>query len=424
MSPVSLLVTGPRRSRILDVLRVLAGVVAGVWLPFVLSGSPLGRDRGLAIAVDALLFVVAGLSALDSWHDKRPLRRWLLLGRDLAIALPLPTLIAADHLPDWSWVPNILALLYVFRLSALLARFDALPPSAARLLLLLVVVPLTVWWGATGWLLLGGDPATTDPQLRLVRALYWTVTTLTTVGYGDIVPQTMAQMLYACAIMVTGVAFFGFVLSNIASLTLRLDAAKQHQEELRDRAEFFMRYHRVPPVLRQRVRAYFKYLWASRHGYSDDQVLDSLPRALRADLAVHLHRDLLAKVPVLKDAGPEVLRDLVVALRPAVYLPGDLICTWGSQGDEMYFIVHGAVEVLDQHGKALARLHDGDFFGEVALLTNSPRNATARAEAFCDLYVLDRATFERVAAQHPLFHASIDEKARARQSATSLPALP
>jgi hypothetical protein len=302
----------------------------------------------------------------------------------------------------------------------LLSRVETVPPSAGRLLALVVILPLTVWWVATGWLRLGGDAETIDPQLRLVRAVYWAVTTLCTVGYGDIVPKTTPQMAYAGAVMVTGVGFFGYVLSNVASLMLRLDAAKRHQEELRDRVEIFMQYHRIPPALRQRVRAYFQYLWASRRGYDDGEVFAGLPHNLRADLSLYLHRELLAKVPLLKDAGTEVMRDLVVALRPVVCLPGEVVFRQGALGEEMYFIVRGDVEILDAAGATVARLTDGSFFGEMALLTSKPRNATARAVDFCDLCVLDRATFERVIEHYPDFQARIEAAVRARLAGDSL----
>jgi CRP-like cAMP-binding protein len=99
------------------------------------------------------------------------------------------------------------------------------------------------------------------------------------------------------------------------------------------------------------------------------------------------------------------------------------VCHKGAPGDEMYFIVHGEVEVVDEHDSVLARLHDGDFFGEMALLTDNPRNATARTASFCDLYVLGRESFKQVAVRHPVFHSSIDEKARNRLSTATLPSV-
>jgi CRP-like cAMP-binding protein len=133
---------------------------------------------------------------------------------------------------------------------------------------------------------------------------------------------------------------------------------------------------------------------------------------------------LLAKVPLLKDASHDLLRDLVVALRHAVYLPGDLICRKGTPGDEMYFILRGEIEVLDEQNNVVARLHEGDFLGEAALLTNQARNASARAVAFCDLYVLDRATFTAVTKSHPDFHASLHRNTHSPHPAPIRPMAP
>lgn len=401
-----------------DLLNAFAGAVAGLWLPLVIVGHELGRDHRVALVVDLSIFVVIATSRVLAGGFPRGWAQWLRLLRDVAVALPLWTLFreSAPGLTPWAF--KFLGVMYVLKLEPMSSRVGALPPAAIRLLGLTIILPLLVWWAATGWLVLGGDDATADAQLRLVRAVYWAITTMATVGYGDIVPQTVPQMFYACAVMVTGVASFGYILSNIATLMMRFDAARQHQQALLDRAEFFMNYYRVPAAMRQRVRDYFKFLWANRHGYSDAEVFESLPRSLRIDLAMHLHRDLLAKVPLLKRASPELLRDLVIALRPVVYLPGDLICEQGASGEEMYFILTGEIEVFGENG-VVARLHEGDFFGETALLTNEVRNASARAATFCDLYVLDRETFDRVTRLHPDFHASLHETAHSRHPAVA-----
>jgi voltage-gated potassium channel len=398
-----------------DLLHSAAGVIVGVWLPLVIGGAALAHHRWLALGADLVLFCLGSASVMMVWNERRGWRRWQQVIRDVAIALPLWSLLNTNHEPNmWLWALKLPALLHLVKLSMLSTRSDALPPAAGRLLALIIILPLIAWWAATGWIALGGDAETTDAELRLVRAVYWAITTMASVGYGDIVPKTIPQMYYACAIMVTGVATFGYILSNIATLMLRIDAARQHQEEVRDRVEFFMQYHEVPAELRQRVRGYFQYLWASKRGYNDAEVFQSLPRPLRADLSMYLHRDLLSKVPLLAGASQDVLRDLVVTLRPVVYLPGNIICRKGAPGDEMYFVVSGEIEVLDEPEHVLARLHAGDFFGELALLTNQGRTATARAVSFCDLYVLDRESFARVTSSHPEFRDSLHQKVRSR----------
>ena len=80
----------------------------------------------------------------------------------------------------------------------------------------------------------------------------------------------------------------------------------------------------------------------------------------------------------------------------------------------MYFICRGKVEVLDEQGKVLATLHDGDYFGEISLLLSQPRTASIRAANACDLFVLDKADFKRVLDQHPQIAASLRETVRSR----------
>ena len=68
----------------------------------------------------------------------------------------------------------------------------------------------------------------------------------------------------------------------------------------------------------------------------------------------------------------------------------------------MYFIQHGTVDILTTSGKVIGQLHDGNFFGEMALLTNDQRRlATVVATSHCDLYSLKRQDFERVVRMYP-----------------------
>jgi len=64
----------------------------------------------------------------------------------------------------------------------------------------------------------------------------------------------------------------------------------------------------------------------------------------------------------------------------------------------------------------IATLVEGDFFGEISLLTSAPRNATVRAKCYCDLFVLEKSEFTRVLRDRPKFLESIMEIAQSRYS--------
>ena len=406
-----------------ELLDLITALLAGLWVP--LKFGLLNFPRATDIGVDLLFLPLSGACA---WYVLRrslggPSRggrgqrlalriRFLL---DLAVALPLVTLASQagfDVLPFWCL--KLVAVRHLLRFAQILYRLGIPHPALGRLISLVAIVPLMVHWAATGWILIGGDATSGDLSIRYIRAVYWAITTMATVGYGDITPQTPPQMLYACGVMVVGVGFFGFVLGNVASLLARLDAAKVRQEEIRDRVETFMRYHRVRPPLRRRVRDYFNYLWDSRCGYDDELVLASLPANLRTELSLCVNRELVESVPLLKGASPELIRELVQELKPLVAVPGEDLFRHGAPGNEMYFILHGEVEIISPTGERLAGLQDGSFFGEMALLTNNPRSATARTTSYCDLYTLERHAFEGAIERYPDFAAQVADQVRAR----------
>jgi len=118
-------------------------------------------------------------------------------------------------------------------------------------------------------------------------------------------------------------------------------------------------------------------------------------------VALHLRRDLVEGVPLFEGASDAFLREVALQMRSVMALPGDVIVRAGQPGREMYVLSRGTVEVLGADGAVLRELRDGDFFGEVALVHDGERTATVRAVTVVDLYVLDRAMYDRVATAYP-----------------------
>ena len=126
-----------------------------------------------------------------------------------------------------------------------------------------------------------------------------------------------------------------------------------------------------------------------------------------------INRDVLEKVPIFRGADSTFLHNLALTLKPVIYDAGGEIVTMGDTGDAMYFVCRGQVEVF-AGSKRLSTLGPGDFFGELALLHSTPRNASVRAIGPCDLFVLTQSDFLQALKQHPNVAASIREVARTR----------
>ena len=129
-----------------------------------------------------------------------------------------------------------------------------------------------------------------------------------------------------------------------------------------------------------------------------------------------VNRDVLKKVPLFSTCDDVFLHSLALSLKPDVVAPGDEIVKKGDDGNEMFIIVRGEVEVVDGT-KRKGTLHDGDFFGETSLLLAEKRNATVRALTNCDLFVLERGEFNRVLREHPELAESLMKAAKDRRGA-------
>jgi glucose-6-phosphate 1-dehydrogenase len=127
-----------------------------------------------------------------------------------------------------------------------------------------------------------------------------------------------------------------------------------------------------------------------------------------------LSDEVLHKIDIFKNGDPLFLSQVILALRPEVLKPGEIVMRKGDMGTDAYVVVRGRVEILDDHGTVLGILKDGDVFGEIALLTHAPRTATVRAQTSCDLMVLDKASFDRILHDHPQFGAKVSQVAKER----------
>jgi voltage-gated potassium channel len=185
-------------------------------------------------------------------------------------------------------------------------------------------------------------------------ALWWAVATLTTTGYGDVVPVTPLGRLVAAVVMICGLGVFGLwtgiLATGFAAETRRYNFLKT---------------------------------WES-----------------------------VSKVPFFAALGPAAIADVTHMLRTMDLPARTMIIRKGQVGDCMYFIAEGEVEV-DLPGKKVA-LGEGAFFGEMALLGNNLRSANITTTRVSKLLVLDLVDFRLLMARHPDLAETIDAEARRR----------
>jgi voltage-gated potassium channel len=185
-------------------------------------------------------------------------------------------------------------------------------------------------------------------------AMYWAIVTLTTVGYGDVVPATALGRVIAGLTAIAGLIMLALPVGIIASA-------------------FAREIHRRDFVI----------TWS-----------------------------MVSRVPIFADLDPEEIASVMRSLRSQSCEAGEIIVSKGDVAHSMYLIASGEVEVLVP-GESL-RLSAGDFFGEASVLKRKRRGVTVKAAAPCRLLVLDAEDLHRLIASNPSMAEHIDEVGRSR----------
>jgi voltage-gated potassium channel len=188
-------------------------------------------------------------------------------------------------------------------------------------------------------------------------AAWWAIATLTTVGYGDVVPMTPFGRLFGALIMIFGLASFALPIGIIAT-------GFSHEANRRE----------------------FVVTWG-----------------------------MVARVPVFSQLNAKSVAEIAALLFSQTYQTGEPIVRIDDTSDAMYFIASGEVAVDADDGRVI--LSDGDFFGEMAIIDQRPHAHNVTAVTRCRILVLDKSDLERLAHREPEIMTHIKGVADARRRA-------
>lgn len=274
---------------------------------------------------------------------------------DLAGAAAIPAAFAAGAGPQSAWLLGVLWLLkLVPGIPGLRQLRRVVVLESGPLFSVLVIFLMVVFLASVAEHFLERD---IQPQTfgSVPAALWWAVVTLTTTGYGDVVPVTPLGRMVAALVMISGLGVFGLWTGILAT------------------------------------------------GFAAETRRDNFLKTWES----------VSKVPFFAALGPAAIADVTNMLRTMDLPPRTMIIRKGQQGDCMYFIAAGQVEVELPGGKKVA-LGEGAFFGEMALLGNATRNANITTTGVTRLLVLDLVDFRLLMARHPELGQTIDAEARRR----------
>jgi len=325
----------------------------------------------------------------------------------------------------WLRLPRVLRIVRFFRI---VDRWDALPiinPGMLRIVNVGIGVALATHIVACAWFLTAavdafppGNWAETagivgaQPVDQYVRSLYWTITTMTTVGFGDITPARTVEYVVAMVVMLMGASLYAFVIGSIASLLSGLNAERTRYRDRMLSVTHYLQQQGVSPDLHQRVRRFYEYLWGKHRGVAENELFQDLPRSLQIDIKTQVAANILRHVPLFEFCTPALRDELLAALQLETFDPGSVIVREGETGRHIYFVVDGTLQVIrSDRDEPYAELRAGEYFGYLSVVLKERRTASVVATGYCDLLRLSQGDYQAIMDAYPEFREVLSKAA-------------
>ncbi|XP_013186595.2 potassium voltage-gated channel subfamily H member 8 isoform X6 [Amyelois transitella] len=316
------------------------------------------------------------------------IRTWFVV--DLLAALPFDLLYASDVYSGAESTHgnvHLVKLTRLLRLARLLQKMDRYSQYSALILTLLMLsFTLLAHWLACIWFIIAekeiehhrnevwdlGWINNLAERLKVpipnishsesyVTALYFTCSSLTSVGFGNVSANTLPEKVFSIITMLIGALMHAVVFGNVTAIIQRMYSRRSmYQTKWRDLKDF-LTLNQVPKELKQRMQDYFQTMWSLNHGIDIHETLKEFPEELRGDVSLHLHREILS-LPIFEAASQGCLKLLSLHIRNNFCAPGEYLVHKGDALTYIYYICNGSMEVM-QNDMVVAILGKGDLVG-------------------------------------------------------------
>lgn len=400
-----------------------------------LGASRIENAGDLLIFVGDLLFVIDIFvkTRLGFVHDGNKILNRDLIWRHYVMSWEFPLdVIAAIPWEVVPWImgasiamariPKLLRFVYIPARLGELESVRQVSTTFVRLLRTLVYLLIVSHSAACIWFYIGvsqGFGATAfgpgaeleskDTLSQYLAALYFAQGAVTGLVEID-QPSTTLEHLFSSLMMFMGVFVVAYLIASVNGIMSEVDVNKVKFRATLHKVNHFMKYHKMPETLHQRIINYQRFMFAEYNGFDEQDILRHLPNTLQSDIASYLTREIMNHVYLLRGAEPGFMSAVVTLLRPWLVASGDYVATIFQPVSEMYFVHWGVleeeVEVRVSHTKEMEVLitrvlKARDYIGDYELLTGGKFAASYRAASFSHLYVLTKSVLDRVLDHYP-----------------------
>ncbi|KAL2517599.1 Potassium channel AKT1 [Abeliophyllum distichum] len=230
-----------------------------------------------------------------------------------------------------------------------------------------------------------------------VTSMYWSITTLSTTGYGDLHPVNTQEMLFDIFYMLFNLGLTSYIIGNMTNLVVHGTSRTRKFRDSIQAASSFAKRNQLPHRLLDQMLAHLCLRYRTdSEGLQQQETLDALPKAIRSSISHFLFYSLVDKVYLFHGISNDLLFQLVSEMKPEYFPPREDVILQNEAPSDLYILVTGAMDLISYRNgieQVVGELKTGDVCGEVGVLCYRPQLFTVRTKRLSQLLRLNRTTF-------------------------------
>ncbi|KAG0462534.1 hypothetical protein HPP92_021010 [Vanilla planifolia] len=229
--------------------------------------------------------------------------------------------------------------------------------------------------------------------IRYVTSIYWSITTLTTTGYGDLHAENPREMLFGILYMLFNLGLTAYLIGNMTNLVVHeASRTRNFRDTIRAASEFSAR-NRLPRHIKDQMLSHIC-LRFKTEGMKQEGKLRGLPKAIHSSIAHFLFSPILERTYLFQGVTDQFIFQVVAEMQAEYFPPKQSVILQNEAPTDLYIVVSGAVDMqtnVEGIDNVIGRAVAGDVFGEVGVLCNYKQPYTAQTTELSQILRLGRA---------------------------------
>ncbi|KAL4470019.1 hypothetical protein ABPG73_016755 [Tetrahymena malaccensis] len=252
-----------------------------------------------------------------------------------------------------------------------------------------------------------GDGSQNYWVYEYVNCIYWAVVTMVTLGYGDIIPITIAERFFTIFIVLISCGVFGYCINQVGMIIQSIGKERENFNQTMDKLNIFMKERKFNLQIQMKIRKHFEYKFTiqNKNTIQINQLLDQMHESLRYETLKELYKKMLQQTSIFFLNFSDVCIDeLSQNIQEINLVPDEYLYQAEEQSDFIYFVLKGEFAVIpknDQVNRILSIEKKGSVLGQYEFISQIEREFSIKSRDFSSVAAIDYQSFIKILQKHP-----------------------